>query len=429
MTPSVDILSIAGYLARAAGLAGVPASDSNVNWSRWQLLVEENQLGPFLGSRLSPEWTLPPPVRAELATRHVRAGSAAAFQTVELTRVLRSLSGVAEVVVLKGAALIPILYHEAAERLMWDVDILFRTTEDRDRARAILEASGYRARKTIPGHHHLPALQNPVNGMVFELHTNLMTPPLAEGFMDEIWRTRRRTGLPFCTLDNPALLAHHCIHALNDPVESPLLRNLFEVGWLASRLSAAEQESFRKLVTKWKMAVLASRSLWLAAALFRTPTLFDAPRPSAYEFWCERRIEWCDCESFSARWHRHAAAAHIVRLLEGRSPHDPLVLPGVLLHSAWNALRSRVLPRLVRAAQPPRRSGARAVACGDLVILYDGHSRQTHLLNPLATKIWQLADGTLSSPELAQRLAGDGFDPAEAAAAIRQLLKMGILER
>ena len=430
MKLSSNVLSVAHYLARAAGLkSDVPAA-RDVNWDIWLKLVDENQVGPFLGSRQAPDWPIPSHVRAELTMRHVRAGSMAAVQCVELMRILNAFNGIVEIVVLKGAALIPVLYRETAERLMWDMDILLRTAEDRDKAGAILEELGYRPRKQLSHHHHLPAFHNPINGMVLELHTNLATPPLADGFMSEMWNMRRSADLPFPILDIPALLAHHCVHILNDPIESPLLRNLFEVGWIASRMTTAERHAFYELVTKWELAPRVAHALWLAAAIFGTPTLLDAPRRGAYEYWCERRLEWYEYKTLRARWNRHVAAAHIVKLLEGNSPNDPLVLPSVVIHSLSNALRNRILPRLAQpSSNPLRRRSMRAAVCGELVILYDNHSRQIHLLNPLATRIWHLADGCRPLPEIVEQLAQNGMDRHEVITAVRQLLKMGILER
>lgn len=434
MRPSRELASIVRCLSSAAGLPG-PARprQGRIDWSRWQALAGDHQLNAFLYGRRSLEWDLPADVESELENRYVRAGNMAAVQTVELVRLLRALEGVAETVLLKGAALIPILYREATERSMWDIDLLFRNEKDCEKARALLERMGYRARRERRLHHHLPALVNPLNKIALELHTNLVTPPLPEGFMQEIWQGRRRVeGAPvsnFWTLDDIALLVHHCIHVLNDPIESPLLRNLFEVAWLASRLDPAGQARLKDLTARWGLAVPVGRVLWIAAGLFRSPTILDRPPRGAYEFWCARRLEWSEYTTLPQRWLRHVAAAHVVKLIEGASDRDPLVPIRIAFRDTLGAVRSRLARRKAREEAPLSQRPMLSAPVGEMVLLYNERSGETHLLNPLAARVWKAVGGPITEEGLVTRLQGQGLSLSESRQAIRALVARGILEQ
>ncbi|MFH0952945.1 MAG: nucleotidyltransferase family protein [Verrucomicrobiota bacterium] len=433
MRLSRELTHLAQCLATVAGLPGPGwPTKRDIRWKRWLQLVEEHQLGALLSGRWSADWNLPPDVESQLQERYVRAGNAAAVQTIEFLRTLRALNGVAEAVVLKGAALVPVLYREAAERSMWDIDLLFRSPEDQEKARALLEQRGCRARRNLRGHHHLPALVNPVNKMAFELHLNLVTPPLAQGFMDEIWQKRRRieqAPVPnFYVLDDAALLAHQCIHALNDPIESPLLRSLFEIAWLASRLDAAGQTALKDLAARWGIGTIVGRGLWLAADVFGSPTLLERPPCGAYEFWSRARLGWCDYRTPWQKWRRHVAAAHVVHMLEGASDRNVLTPLGIAVRDTWNAVRARVVQRFSRSEAPPRRGSMPSAVLGDTILLFDERSGETHLLNRLAAKVWQATDGQLSADGIAELLESEGVSSADTRKALRALIVKGILE-
>lgn len=433
MVHSSEILFTATCLCEAAGLQRPPHTVVGLDWNRWLQVLEENQLAPFLAGRTSPAWNVPDWVRKELAAQYARAGSAAMPQLVEFLRVLRALEGVAETVVLKGAALVPLLYREAAERTMWDVDLLFASAEDQQKANGLLQAAGYRPRKRLASHHHLPALENPVNNMVFELHTNLVTPPLPPDFIAEIWQRRRRIetegGPSYQVLDGPSLLAHQCIHALTNPIESPLLRNLFEVAWLVSRMGPSERDAFRDLARRWNIDTFVARALWLASDLFDSPPLFERPRRTAWELWSEARLEWCQYKSFWSRWLRHVSLKHIEQLLEGAGERSVVPFLGVAGRSVWHAVASRVIPRLPRGGPPRRPACLRGAPLGETLLLYDASSGETHLLNPLAARVWDAADGTLRAGDIADRLREHGIPPSDARRAIRGLVAKGILDQ
>jgi PqqD family protein of HPr-rel-A system len=67
------------------------------------------------------------------------------------------------------------------------------------------------------------------------------------------------------------------------------------------------------------------------------------------------------------------------------------------------------------------------------IVLYDGESRQAHLLNPSASLIWDCLDGTVALGELASDLADEfGADPGEVGeqvvAMVRNFDELGLVE-
>ncbi len=432
---SPELQHIAQCLADLAGInrAERPAV-RDIDWTRWLLLAGKNQVSPLLGSRLAAEWSLPRSVAEELNGQYAREAGASTGRFLKLLDLLAPLEKEAEFIMLKGVALIPVLYHDVAERPMYDVDILFRSETEAKKVRTFLAGEGYtpKPEKHAP-HHHLPAMVNSINTLAFELHWNLTMPPLPEGFMDEIWAKKRRMDWKeqagFWILDPAALLAHHCLHALNDPIDAPLLRNLFEVAWLASRLSGPEREDFKARVERWKLDTFVARALWLASDLFGSPALLPRPRPGAYEFWSAWRLERSEYNSVGLKFMKQIADAHIPRLLSGAGDRDIFVFLHVLFTGIGKMLRTRYQDRFSALRGAPCRGPMWEVEIGNYLMLYDDRTGETHLLNELAMRIWKMADGRLKGFDVLRRLREEGIDEVEARRAIRTLLQKGILDQ
>ncbi|MCK6552937.1 nucleotidyltransferase family protein, partial [Myxococcota bacterium] len=306
MRLSPELGSITQLLSSAVGLPGpsLAVRARPVEWWRWVVLTDEHQLGPFLASRLvigqAVPSGLPRVVEEELADRYARTGHEASFRDVELLRVLELFERGATPLVLKGSALVHTLYGEGAERPMSDVDLLFRDGYALADARERLVGAGYSCTRLVEptpvGHHHAPPLVHPTRQQTLELHTNLATPGLPAPAIEALWRQRRTVpvgGLGrFQVLDPVSALLHHAVHAAADPIDAPLLRNLFEVAWMTSLLDRADRTRLRALVVEWGVERRVAPAFELAAALFGAPRVLPALRGDLRAAWCLRRLAW-----------------------------------------------------------------------------------------------------------------------------------------
>src|SRR5262245_43473704 len=83
--------------------------------------------------------------------------------------------------------------------------------------------------------------------------------------------------------------------------------------------------------------------------------------------------------------------------------------------------------------QPRKRPDVLELDMGDGAILYDGDGALVHHLNPSASLIWQLSDGSGSAEELAHDIAEEyGLDPAtivgQVITVIAELDALGLVE-
>jgi len=83
--------------------------------------------------------------------------------------------------------------------------------------------------------------------------------------------------------------------------------------------------------------------------------------------------------------------------------------------------------------QPRKRPGVLELDMGDGAILYDDDGMLVHHLNPSASLIWQLCDGSGSAQELAHDIAEEyGLDPAtivgQVITVIAELDALGLVE-
>ncbi len=154
---------------------------------------------------------LPPEQRERLRERTIRylAGWLVAWE--EIGGVLdRWLAAGLTPVLLKGADLALRYYPEPHLRPISDLDVLFPSTAESERAFALLESAGFRPEEGLQDHwslaQHLPALRAPVTGLMVEIHGALLVSPrdsrwtgggvrLIEDRRPYTWQGRRVEGL------------------------------------------------------------------------------------------------------------------------------------------------------------------------------------------------------------------------------------------
>lgn len=210
--------------------------------AEWDVLLPElrtEYLTPFVYARLrsTPVWReLPEPVRQALADDFQTHSLRTYLMQAELAAIVDALAAVdVPVMVLKGAALGPLVYGSPAERPIGDLDLLIPASR-LERARAALERRGYHAsglywltrwqqryRAELPMVCQAPDRQ----GMLVELHWSLVELPyyIETIPMDEIWQAAQPAAdLPGAFTPDPAtLLLHSCAHwALHHSQEHPL---------------------------------------------------------------------------------------------------------------------------------------------------------------------------------------------------------------
>lgn len=380
MKLSPEILDLADRLRGGAGIS------SPLSWDRWLVVAESERVLPFL-HRLDLS-DAPAEVRKAALEAYHREGRDALLKATEIRRVLDLLDGRVEVAVLKGAALVGSLYRDFSERQMWDVDLLAADAESRDRAAAMLKEAGFETGKDVQAHHHAPAVKDPDVQLGVEVHSNFVTPPLPDGLIHALW-DRRRTGPCFTTLDPVGRVISHAIHALNDPMKSPLLRNLFETAWLTEQLSPGEVSELTELAARWGIDARLARALWLAHDIFGSPSIFPRPARSYLEHWCEKRLSWQGTLPFHVRVQRHLAHEHIRAIHRGAPARQLLPLLDIAATFAVQSIRRR----LEASSHPPRRVDGNRIAVDGCIIFESADSGELHLLNAEAARTFETMRG------------------------------------
>lgn len=433
---SPELTLLCGWLAQVAGLPGrtrpIPSSSDAVDETRFRQLMEENQLVPLwmsaggISDESLPSGLQTPPL--EWRQAYYQSGRQAALRLTVLRQVGLALQGTVEGVVLKGMALTPTLYREAAARPMRDIDLLFASTADKERARDQLIDAGFSMGASDVIHHHLPPVFDPAGRVSIELHDNLLTPSLPTACMEALWSSRQSIAeFPGLSLLSPAAAwFHHALHAVSDPVDSPLLRDLFEVAWLASRLTETERKQVLELasLSGRQSTVLGSGNL--AADLFGGLRWSDAVSGS-YETWCRRRLEWTRPVTLVQRFVQHAGRERFNRLCEAPDERNPL--PWLML------VAKGIAQRLFRGIGGRcRRWPSRYVRPAYPFLMVDGNAlirntdtRAVHMLNQQAAAVWNAAEVPLSQSEFVRQVDA-GFTDRECRQVIRTLVQSGLLE-
>jgi hypothetical protein len=398
-------------------------------------LAGEHKLGAFLYRRLHGRAEWPEHVRVALGAQYVSSGISNGLRLREQTRLLALLDPVVRCVALKGVALALTRYAEPAERDMTDIDIFCPSREDAEAAIGVLRANGYLPMRAIPGHHHLPLMRHHTGRLSVEVHTNLTTPGLAPDFLDRFFADRVRVAMPggrACAVpDRAHALFHHCLHTLKDPIESPLLRNLFEIAWIASDFTPEDWAAFARVSETSGRDEIARRALALARDYFPVSMPpFKRPRAGSIEFWARRRLGWIE-ESMgpAARILRHIGVKHFDRMPTGRLFSDGVDIARVATVSVRNALAGRLKARAApHRPVPLRRAPACEEALGAHVALLDPATGRVSVLRGAAAEAWRSASAGGSGVELVGRLRASGVPTRDARVAVRSLAAQGLLE-
>lgn len=469
MRLSPELRLLVEDLSRIAGLLGPEhrpsrsRDGSRLCWDRYISLADEHQLGSLLGSRIA-FWTgggsgpaaedrpwgvcVPSAVQTALRARYLGAGLDASFRQPELTRLLDLLGAKAPPVLLKGAALALTLYAEAAEREMSDIDLLFASALDAEGARRILEREGY-SREDGPGperfdaprartpsdHHHLPSLCDPIGDLTIELHTNIATPPLARHALEEMWARKQRVALSggrrFYVLDPISRLIHHALHISSDPIDSPLLRNVFETAWMASELGREDHAACRALASRWGVRPRITGALHLAADLFGSPRIFEGCSRGPFDFWSRRRLEWTGslggARSLVGRWKRDIAREHLQCLHGISATRCGVSLLEVALRSLARSAAFRLARwfprRIARVAPMP----VRTTEVAGCVLAHDPRSGSVHLLDRVSSAVWHAVRAEQCPRRIEASLLERGVHRRSTRVALAKLISAGLV--
>ena len=176
---------------------------------------------------------------------------------LKLQSILQALQQAAiPVIVLKGAALAPLIYQDISHRPMRDVDLLVRK-EDLDSADQVLQAFHYVPNETYHSQawyrahlHHLAPYIAQDGSLALELHHDIIPPhTLVYIPIDDLWKRSRCTQITsmqtriFAPED---LLLHLCLHLAYTDRFLGKLRDLGDIAKIIRRYQ--EEISWSKLV-------------------------------------------------------------------------------------------------------------------------------------------------------------------------------------
>ena len=423
--------------AQAVGLRhAVKTPPNGIDWAEFLELALEHDLAPLLGSRLlthetsSLPWasSIPSHIIDALREEYRYAGIEAAAFHVELGRVMAALREQCDPIHLKGTALRLTTYETAAERLMCDVDLLV-SGDEVEGAGKILVSRGYRpVGAPLDGHHHGAPLASSVTGLAFELHTNLSTPPFSDTFMALVRRHTARTNNGELVLDRPMALLHHAHHAVSDLVDSPLLRNLLEVGWMADSLNPGEVETFLGLVSIGDVELPVSRALGLAHDLFGTPVHVPRGPRSAFEDLAFRRMEWTGSRTLASpmeRFERNVADD----LTTGESARSPRSLKTARLRLASGSLRTKITGGLRRLRNRLEPAATNTAPIGEGLMIHALDSGEVHWLDSMTSAAWQESRNGGRADTIVRALRERGLSRRNSRLAIGRLVQCGLLRR
>jgi Uncharacterised nucleotidyltransferase len=327
-----------------------------------------------------------------------------------------------DAVFLKGAVTAPLLYPVLAARGMRDVDVWIRPDAEAERAQRLLREHGWAlSRELPPGHHHLDPLLDLSRALTIEIHTNLAAPPLPDAALDLLW-SRRVPGEFLPRLDDASLVVHQVLHALNDPLDGPLNRDLREIHALHERLSPEQRQDLSALAEKLGCA----EALRTMLALARQEVLAAPPTNPAVRL-AVKRLAHDRPTSRLGKLQRHLDAVAL-RLWQ----HDP--------NRSWCSCRLRAEAQLVldalagtgqrlRREFAPRFQRAPGVLLdlGEGTLLHDRDTGAVHLLNPTAARLARAAEHP--APPAALRAATPELAATDFRQALIALETAGVLRR
>lgn len=425
---TVEVQHLCWCLERAVGWRAA-VSAPPLDWNRWLALAAEHKVAAFLFSRMRSDPPWPDAVHRALGARYAASAYMNGLRMREQVALLASLGATATYIGLKGIALAHTLYREAAEREMADLDLLVPAAQDAEALWEALRECGFVPKRDLSGHHHFPPMAHPSGRLTVEIHTNLMTPPLPGEVIQRIFERAENLTLPggvrLPILARPHRLFHHCIHALRDPFESPLLRNLFEIAWQAREMSPGDWREFEEINIMASRPDLAWRAVALARHFFEfAHPPFARPRASTIEWWSRWRLGTVEEQLGPfARFARHVGIKHFDRVPSGRWTADGADIARVLLVSLCNAARTRI-----RGLAAPWRINAIARApliaqsFGQSIALLRPTNGQIYVLRGPAAEAWRLSESESRIGSISERLRVAGHERAAIREAIRSLV-------
>jgi hypothetical protein len=225
-------------------------------------------------------------------------------------------------------------------------------------------------------------------------------------------------------LDPPTRMIHHAIHALRNPVGDPLLRNLFEVAWMASRLSAVELQETLELSRRAGVEAQVANACALAEQLFGRVHDIPAPAAGAVRFWCERRLGWVRSEPDRwSHWKTTLARQHLHAARTGASDRSPLPWITALFDSVTSEQR-RLRGALLGSV---RRARVEATEVGEGLLVENLETGEVHILNGSAVRAWSCTRDGMRLRELGKALTRAGLEQEESRQAIDALQTCGLL--
>jgi hypothetical protein len=248
------------------------------HWESIVAVSNDHHVAPALGWCLLRRSGIPPSVRDYFETVHALSRERNEAILAALRRVVAALNAIGvEPVALKGVAHLLDQLYPPGVRLVGDADLLVR---DGPAAAACLTASGFVTLETDlkETHHHLPMMQDPISGLVIELHTRVEYEA-EEGILPVAWFLEQTRLVPFdglkVRIPDATRMAGHCIvHA-----------QLHDYGFLRRRLELRQLLDLAMLRARYGPTIdwreldgafaKAGRGEALAAYLSLNAALFD----------------------------------------------------------------------------------------------------------------------------------------------------------
>jgi hypothetical protein len=380
-------------LRRAAGWSEEPLDFRAADPERLLDVLDEQRLAPWLARRVDRLPGLPADMRGELEALYYREARDAGARWLELRDLRAALRHAPPCVLLKGGALLAGFYEELAERPMWDVDLL---VDDEPAARAVAEAlaaAGFAAVRAERTHHHLPALRRPGGELAVEIHLDLHTPSPGTAFTAAVRASARPAPAgwsPFHMPSRAALAAHHALHLFSDMVDSPLLRNVFELAQLVRAFTDEDARALRTLAGLTPYGSTVARALALAHRWFGAPAVLESPTRGWPEALADWRTGHLGHATRGERLIRHLVREAGEKLKRGWSAQSPLLPLAVGAEALGRAASARW--GMAQAASRRPAPEWSAVEINGHLLVADPHSGAVHLLQPAAAAVWRDRD-------------------------------------
>jgi hypothetical protein len=342
------------------------------DWDVTLAAAELHALSPLLYSHLrAAQVRVAPQVSRQLQALYVRHRRSNAVRLQALGEIVDALTerGI-DARVLKGPALMTLVYRDPALRPASDLDLLVQPTEAMA-AQQVLRALGYHAAHThwpsAPGaHHHLPQASRAIDGLVVqvEIHHNALDRDGGVSLQLDTTREEPVTfeagGRRVSTLGPHEMLWHLCEHLVGPlPRRLRLILLADVVGWATAFGDALDWQSVReKYPIVMNVLALANRFTPLPDVL--ASRLLGAT-PDAFVKTDTDRDEWlspCDGRrGASRRWHQTHRSLRPPKgwVLVRYGTPDGTVPPGWWLQHLRIANRAGVrrgLRRVLRGRKP-----------------------------------------------------------------------------